>query len=229
VRSVSFSPSGDRIASGSWDRTIKIWDAASGAELRTLRGHTNDVHSVSFSPSGDRIVSASFEPAITIWDAPAGMVLRPLRGHASALASVGFTPGGERIVARDEKGVTKAWRSDTGEPVEPCADTLPSMPHREAISPDGGLKVWINGNEVIARTNRPDELAKEAAAEAQLLTNFHVRSAQEAEQAQQWAAAAFHLSRLLGQFPNDAALQSRLERAKANQAGKAPAESAPKS
>ncbi|MFT5326598.1 MAG: serine/threonine protein kinase, partial [Planctomycetaceae bacterium] len=69
VRSVSFSPDGTRIASGSTDRTIRLWDALTGEELNSLKGHTSYVNSVSFSPDGTRIASGSSDRTIRLWDA----------------------------------------------------------------------------------------------------------------------------------------------------------------
>ena len=59
VNSVSYSPDGRRIASGSADKTVRVWDAESGAELAVLRGHESRVTSVSYSPDGRRIASGS--------------------------------------------------------------------------------------------------------------------------------------------------------------------------
>ena len=56
VASASFSPDGSRIVTGSFDMTAKVWDAKSGAEVLTLKGHTRPVASASFSPDGSRIV-----------------------------------------------------------------------------------------------------------------------------------------------------------------------------
>jgi WD40 repeat protein len=68
VRSVSFSPDGKRIVSGSGDKTLKVWDAQTGQETRTLKGHTGFVTSVSFSPDGNRIVSGSLDNTAIVWD-----------------------------------------------------------------------------------------------------------------------------------------------------------------
>ena len=59
MTSVAFSPDGKRIVSGSGDRTVKVWDATTGQETLTLKGHTRTVRSVAFSPDGKRIVSGS--------------------------------------------------------------------------------------------------------------------------------------------------------------------------
>jgi hypothetical protein len=69
VESVAWSPDGRRIASGSWDNTVRVWDAESGRELRTLRGHTGSVESVAWSPDGRRIASGSMDYTVRIWGA----------------------------------------------------------------------------------------------------------------------------------------------------------------
>ena len=69
VISVSFSPDGKRLASASSDQTVKVWDATTGQEALTLKGHTSSVGSVSFSPDGQRLASASWDHTVKVWDA----------------------------------------------------------------------------------------------------------------------------------------------------------------
>jgi WD40 repeat protein len=72
VASVAFNPDGQRIVSGSDDKTVKVWDAATGEETITLKGHTGGVSSVAWSPDGTRIVSASDDKTLKVWDASHG-------------------------------------------------------------------------------------------------------------------------------------------------------------
>ncbi|MDE0018976.1 MAG: hypothetical protein OXU51_22540, partial [Candidatus Poribacteria bacterium] len=68
VNSVSFSPDGNTLASGSDDDTVRLWDAATGREILTLTGHSDSVNSVSFSPDGNTLASGSDDGTVLLWE-----------------------------------------------------------------------------------------------------------------------------------------------------------------
>ena len=69
VWSVAFSPDSQRIVTGSWDNTAKLWETGSGRELLTLKAHTDWITTVSFSADGLRIVTGSFDDTAKVWEA----------------------------------------------------------------------------------------------------------------------------------------------------------------
>ncbi|MHA1819133.1 MAG: WD40 repeat domain-containing protein, partial [Promethearchaeota archaeon] len=69
VSSVCYSPDGKYIASGSYDKTIKVWEAASGHLVNTLIGHSSSVESVCYSPDGKYIALGSYDKTIKVWEA----------------------------------------------------------------------------------------------------------------------------------------------------------------
>jgi len=69
----AFNKSGDKFITGSYDRTCKVWDTASGNELVTLKGHKNVVYAIAFNnPFGDKVATGSFDKTARIWDAQSG-------------------------------------------------------------------------------------------------------------------------------------------------------------
>jgi len=115
VRSVAFSPDSTRIVSGSYDQTIRIWDAVSGTPIgEPLQGHLGWIESVSFSRDGSRIVSGS-GAQIQIWDVASGApVGEPLRGHCNEVNSVAFSLDGTRIISGSGDQTVRIWNAVTG-------------------------------------------------------------------------------------------------------------------
>lgn len=92
VRSIAFSPDGQRFASGSEDQTIRIWDIKTGKFFSTLEGHSSSVRSVTFSDDGKLLASSSEDGTVKIWNVDAGEYLRTLTGHVGKVWSVAFSP-----------------------------------------------------------------------------------------------------------------------------------------
>ncbi|KAJ4375750.1 hypothetical protein N0V85_009017, partial [Neurospora sp. IMI 360204] len=136
VGSVAFSPDGQRLASGSVDETIKIWDPASGSCLQTLEGHSGSVSSVAFSPDGQRLASGSYDDTIKIWDPASGSCLQTLEGHSHCVDSVAFSPDGQRLASGSRDSTIKIWDPASGS----CLQTLEGHSYSVdsvAFSPDG--------------------------------------------------------------------------------------------
>jgi WD40 repeat protein len=106
VCAVAVSPDGLRIVSGSWDDTVRVWDANTGESLVKLTAHRKRVTAVAFSPDGNRFVSGSQDSTIRIWSTVTFEELAELTGHSDAapVICVDFiqTTEGERIVAASQ-------------------------------------------------------------------------------------------------------------------------------
>ena len=116
ITSVAFSSDGTRIVSGSHDKSVRVWDASTGVELKELKRHTDHINSVAFSSDGTRIVSGSDDKSVRVWDASTGVELKELKRHTMSVRSVAFSCDGTRIVSgSDDKSV---WLWDASRGVE---------------------------------------------------------------------------------------------------------------
>ncbi len=170
VHGLAFSPDGHRVASASQDRTVKIWDAATGQELRTLTGHTDLVSRVAFNPDGDRLVSGGQDRTVRVWDVASGRPIRTLTGHLGWVYHVSFSPDGQRIASAGGQfgraGEVKLWNAATGQELMKFGGPL-DVVSSLAFSPDGRLiasiasaaglvevSVWDSATGRQIRTNR---------------------------------------------------------------------------
>jgi WD40 repeat protein len=114
VTTVSYSPNGRRIVSGSVDKTIKEWDTETGECIRTYIGHSRDVNSVSYSSDGHSIVSGSRDRTIKEWDIETGECIRTYRWRAIHITSVSYSSDGHRIVSGSLNKRINEWDTETG-------------------------------------------------------------------------------------------------------------------
>lgn len=115
VSSVNWTSDGKRVATASHDRTIRIWDAETGKELKTLEGHHSAVRSVAFSPDDKRIASASYDGTLRIWDAEEGKTLLTLKWHRHQVTSVAWSHDGKRLASASEDRTVHVWDSISGQ------------------------------------------------------------------------------------------------------------------
>ncbi|KAI9783534.1 MAG: hypothetical protein M1839_003704 [Geoglossum umbratile] len=78
IYSIAFSPDDKLVVSGSFDKTVRLWDTSTGAQLQTFQGHSNQVYSVAFSPDGKLVASGSWDETIRLWDTSTGAQLQTL-------------------------------------------------------------------------------------------------------------------------------------------------------
>jgi WD40 repeat protein len=114
VYSVAFSPDGKRLATGSGEGAVKLWDTGAGQEIGALKGQSYRVSSVAFSPDGKRLATGSFGGAVKLWDTGAGQELLPLKGHSETVSSVAFSPDGKRLATGSDDRTVKLWDVATG-------------------------------------------------------------------------------------------------------------------
>jgi WD40 repeat protein len=137
VASVAFSPDG-RLLAGSVENTVRIWDAKTGVELRSLNSESVRVWGVAFSPDGRLLASANYDDGVGLLDAATGAVTRILSGHTNPVYTVAFSPDGRLLASGDAGGIIRVWDSQSGAEVF-VLEGPTSYVDGLAFSPDGRL------------------------------------------------------------------------------------------
>ncbi|HEX3643323.1 MAG TPA: serine/threonine-protein kinase [Ktedonobacteraceae bacterium] len=111
---VAWSPDNKRIASGSDDKTVQVWDAADGDHAFTYKGHIDLVEAVGWSPNGKRIASASWDKTVQVWDAANGNPVFTYHGHNNYVYAVGWSHDGKRIASGGYDATVQVWNAADG-------------------------------------------------------------------------------------------------------------------
>jgi WD40 repeat protein len=150
IYAVAFSPDGHTLATGGYDKTVRLWDLRTRRQLgKPLRGHRDFVQSVAFSPGGQKLASAGFDNTVRLWDVRTHRQLGRLRGHTSAVQSVVFSSDGQRLASAGFDKTVRLWDARThhelGQPLRGHTDTVNSV----AFSPDGRTMASASDDETV--------------------------------------------------------------------------------
>ncbi len=109
MRSLSWSPHGQTLATSSHDQTAKLWDINTGQCLKTLQGHKHWVWSVAWSRDGQTLVTASYDQTIRLWDIKTGQCLKTLHGHTSSVMSVAWNRDRQTLASSSYDQTIRLW------------------------------------------------------------------------------------------------------------------------
>jgi len=126
------------IRSGSWDGTVRLWDASTGQLLKTFIGHEGGVGSLCYSPDGGTLASGeSLDGTVRLWDASTGQLLKTLKEHTEPVNSVCYSPDGGTLASGSWDGTVRLWDASTGQRLKTLKrDT--EFVESVCYSPDGG-------------------------------------------------------------------------------------------
>ncbi len=132
VLGVAWSPDGKRLASAAGDRSVMVWDAETGQNIWTMRGHTAYVDAVVWSPDGTRLASAGYDNSVRIWDPRTGEEALVLRGDSARFLDVSWHPDGAQLAAASDDGQIWIWDATRGFERDTTPRALPYIDRKVA-------------------------------------------------------------------------------------------------
>ncbi|MEG4110705.1 MULTISPECIES: WD40 domain-containing protein [unclassified Microcoleus] len=148
VNSVAFSPDGKRLASASFDNTIKLWHLETQKPIATLTGHSSSVRSVAFSPDGKILASTSADKTIKLWNLQTAKAIATLRGHSDKVMSVAFSPDGKILASASADKTIKLWHLQSKKPIATLTEHSNEV-SGVAFSPDGKTLAFASSDNTI--------------------------------------------------------------------------------
>ncbi len=158
IAAIALSPDSQTIASGSFDKTLKIWHLQTGkllftiSNLLTWKTHKEAVLCLAFSPDGQTLVSGSADRTIKLWNLRSRNLRCTLKGHASCIQSIVISPDGNTLASASWDRTIRLWDLSTGETIR-ILEGHSNWINCLAFSPDGGVLASGSGDQTIKLWN----------------------------------------------------------------------------
>ena len=110
---LEFSPDGTRLASGSKDKTVRLWDTNTNEELAILQKHTGWINALAFSADGKQLASGCTDKTVNLWDTDTGELIATFTEHLNGIVALSFSPDGSMLASGSTDGTIKFWNTET--------------------------------------------------------------------------------------------------------------------
>ena len=110
---LKFSPDGTKLASGSKDKTVRLWDTNTNEELAILQKHTGWINALAFSADGKQLASGCTDKTVNLWDTDTGELIATFTEHLNGIVALSFSPDGSMLASGSTDGTIKFWNTET--------------------------------------------------------------------------------------------------------------------
>jgi hypothetical protein len=203
VARVAVHPRASLIASSSNDRTVRLWDLATGQNIQTFTGHSGTPLGLAFSFDGKRLASSSADQTVKVWDVATGSELHSLDGHVFWVRDVSISPDGRDLATAGNDGTVQVWQASDR--------NAPDSTNREAVALVQCLANRFEARESMLRKIKTDSTICES------VQNAAIRYANDlfyywapmieghrAAEVKNWATAIDRFERVTRLAPNEA-------------------------